>query len=230
MTDFDQRLATLSHRQKECLRLVADHLQSKQIARRLGLRPATVDSHIATALQKLHMSSRREAALAILAAERVDRSPMPDLIDRALDNPAPKDNVRPEPAGMASGRRRRKLILTQSDAGGGGDRDAPRPRAPDRGEPWRPSWRPPKSGMQPVIVRYLLDGLYVSLFFAVMSAVAFGSHLVVLQCEASHVDHTVLLILKGVHYLLVGIDGVGVVTATGFLTFRFILAIKRADD
>jgi hypothetical protein len=81
-----------------------------------------------------------------------------------------------------------------------------------------------------VVIRYLLDGFYISLFFAVMSAVAFGAHWVVIQCEQWHIDPVVLMILRAVSYLLAALDAIGVVTATGFLTYRFIRAIVRADD
>lgn len=84
--------------------------------------------------------------------------------------------------------------------------------------------------MARVIVRYLLDGFYIILFFAVMSAVAFGAHWIVEKCEQSEIDPFVLLVLKWVSYMLVAVDGVGVVLATGLLTFRFIRATMRADD
>lgn len=84
--------------------------------------------------------------------------------------------------------------------------------------------------MAGVIVRYLLDAFYISLFFAVMSAVAFGVHWIVLRIEEWHIDPTVLLILKGVSYLLVVLDAFGVVAATGLLTYRFVRALVNADD
>ena len=53
--------ACLSKRQIECLRGVADHLDSQQIGARLGISPHTVDGHIATAVKTLGARSRRDA-------------------------------------------------------------------------------------------------------------------------------------------------------------------------
>jgi hypothetical protein len=86
------------------------------------------------------------------------------------------------------------------------------------------------SAMARVIVRYLLDGLYTILFFAIMSAVALGANWIVIECEQSSIDPFVLLVLKGVSYMLVVLDGVGVVALTGLLTYSFIRATMRADD
>lgn len=51
----------LSKRQRECLQGVADHLDSQQIAARLGISPHTVDGHIAAAVKALGARSRRDA-------------------------------------------------------------------------------------------------------------------------------------------------------------------------
>jgi hypothetical protein len=87
-----------------------------------------------------------------------------------------------------------------------------------------------QAGMARVVVRYLLDAIYISLVFAVMSTVAFGAHWIVIECERWQIDPTVLLVLKGVSYVLVVLDAVGVVTVTGLLTYRFIRATMKADD
>lgn len=84
--------------------------------------------------------------------------------------------------------------------------------------------------MARVILRYLLDAIYISLFFAVMSAVAFGVQWIVIKCDQWQIDPTVLIVLKGVSYLLVVLDSVGVVTVTGLLTYRFIRATMKAGD
>ena len=89
--------------------------------------------------------------------------------------------------------------------------------------------RSSRSGVGRAVVLFLLDGLYVIVIFGIMSAVAFGAHWVVIQCEQQHIDPIVLWILKVVSYLLAALDAIGVVTATGFLIFRFIRAIVRAD-
>lgn len=53
--------AALSKRQRECLQGVADHLDSQQIAVRLGISPHTVDGHIAASIKALGARSRRDA-------------------------------------------------------------------------------------------------------------------------------------------------------------------------
>ncbi|MGZ8364314.1 MAG: hypothetical protein ACXW3D_10045 [Caulobacteraceae bacterium] len=54
--------------------------------------------------------------------------------------------------------------------------------------------------------------------------------MLVVQCEYANVDHVVILMLKGIHYVLVAIDGIGVLASAGLLTFRFIKALRDADD
>lgn len=52
----------LTDRQRECLVLVAQGYETKEIARQIGLSPDTVDMHVKNALKRLGVSSRREAA------------------------------------------------------------------------------------------------------------------------------------------------------------------------
>jgi DNA-binding CsgD family transcriptional regulator len=59
-------LLGLSERQIECLVLAADGLTSKEIARRIGVAPSTVDNHIRSAAARLQVSSRRDAVRAFL--------------------------------------------------------------------------------------------------------------------------------------------------------------------
>jgi DNA-binding CsgD family transcriptional regulator len=84
----------LTPREREILRLIAAHLQSKEIARALGLSPKTVEMHVLSARRRLSGMSRRDAALAFVAWEggdpgndyrkrpddlaEVPRSPLPD--------------------------------------------------------------------------------------------------------------------------------------------------------
>ncbi|MBN9318251.1 MAG: helix-turn-helix transcriptional regulator [Caulobacterales bacterium] len=58
-------LTLLTPRELDCLRLVALHLTSKAIAKQLGISPYTVDKHLREALQKLGVSTRREAAIVL---------------------------------------------------------------------------------------------------------------------------------------------------------------------
>ena len=58
----EDRLQRLTPRQKDCLRLVARGLQSKSIARELGISPLRVDKHISDSRKILGVSDRAEAA------------------------------------------------------------------------------------------------------------------------------------------------------------------------
>jgi len=73
-------LADLSRRERECLVLVSEGMSSKQIARRLGLSPRTVDLHVARAIRRLGARNRAEA------------------VSRALGRP----QAGPRPAGSGS--------------------------------------------------------------------------------------------------------------------------------
>jgi len=60
---------TLSEGQKACLRLVAQGMSSKEIAKALGLTPQTVDTYVKTSMARLGASNRREAARMLVADE-----------------------------------------------------------------------------------------------------------------------------------------------------------------
>ncbi|HYJ30812.1 MAG TPA: helix-turn-helix transcriptional regulator [Allosphingosinicella sp.] len=60
---------TLSDGQKACLRLVAQGMSSKEIAKALGLTPQTVDTYVKTSMARLGVTSRREAARILVASE-----------------------------------------------------------------------------------------------------------------------------------------------------------------
>ncbi|WP_454713557.1 helix-turn-helix domain-containing protein [Caulobacter segnis] len=76
----------LTPREREILRLIAAHLQSKEIARALGLSPKTVEMHVLSARRRLAGMSRRDAALAFVAWEGGD----------------PGKDYRKQPDGMAA--------------------------------------------------------------------------------------------------------------------------------
>jgi DNA-binding CsgD family transcriptional regulator len=66
------RTTALTQTQKVCLRLVYMHMSSKEIALQLDCSPHTVDAHIKTAMQRLGVGSRREAARELAFAEQID--------------------------------------------------------------------------------------------------------------------------------------------------------------
>ena len=58
----DERIAQLNAGQLDCLRLVDEHLSSKEIAARLQISPHTVDQRIRQSLQILGVERRAHAA------------------------------------------------------------------------------------------------------------------------------------------------------------------------
>jgi DNA-binding CsgD family transcriptional regulator len=70
----DEAISKLTVRQRDCLRLVLEHKQSKEIGRELGISPMTVDNHFRSAIQTLGVSNRLEAALMLAAFEGRDAS------------------------------------------------------------------------------------------------------------------------------------------------------------
>lgn len=64
----------LTARQRDCLRLVLHHMQSKEIGRELGISPMTVDNHFRSAIQILGVSNRLEAARLLDAHEHGEPS------------------------------------------------------------------------------------------------------------------------------------------------------------
>ncbi|MFN3879311.1 MAG: helix-turn-helix transcriptional regulator [Brevundimonas sp.] len=65
---INERLNRLTRQERRCLEGVADHLQASQIADRLGLATATVESHLAQARRKLGVTSSRAAVQLIRQA------------------------------------------------------------------------------------------------------------------------------------------------------------------
>jgi DNA-binding CsgD family transcriptional regulator len=59
----------LTPREREILRLIAQHRQSKEIARLLQLSPKTVEMHVLSARRRVGGLNRRDAALAFVAWE-----------------------------------------------------------------------------------------------------------------------------------------------------------------
>jgi len=65
-----EAISKLTARQRDCLRLVLRHMQSKEIGRELGISPMTVDNHFRSAIQTLGVASRLEAARLLEAYEQ----------------------------------------------------------------------------------------------------------------------------------------------------------------
>lgn len=68
-----ERIKTLNPGQLAVLRLVDQHLGSKEIGLRLGISPHTVDQRIRTAIRILGVARRQEAARLVAAAEPYQR-------------------------------------------------------------------------------------------------------------------------------------------------------------
>lgn len=89
------RVARLTKRQRECLRLVYRHMETKEIARELGISPDGVTQRIKAAMRILGVNRRKDAALILAKAEATD--PYPPLVYPPRDIATP-----PQPAIMAA--------------------------------------------------------------------------------------------------------------------------------
>ena len=66
------RVARLTEGQRECLRMVYRHMETKEIARVLEISPDGVNQRIKTAMRTLEVQRRRDAALILAEAEGTD--------------------------------------------------------------------------------------------------------------------------------------------------------------
>ena len=64
-----ERIERLTDKQRECLRMVYRHMETKEIARVLGLGPDAVTQRIKTAMKTLGVDRRRDAARILAEAE-----------------------------------------------------------------------------------------------------------------------------------------------------------------
>jgi DNA-binding CsgD family transcriptional regulator len=80
---MEQRVARLSEGQRECLRMVYRHMETKEIARVLGLSPDGVTQRIKAAMRILGVDRRRDAALILAEAEGTE--PYPSLVYPSRD-------------------------------------------------------------------------------------------------------------------------------------------------
>lgn len=81
--DWRNQAASLPEGHKACLRLVAQGMSSKEIAKQTGLAPLTVDTYLKQAIGRLGVSNRRDAARRLLELEGSQNSvsPTPPLAD-----------------------------------------------------------------------------------------------------------------------------------------------------
>ncbi len=218
ISEMRTRIDSLSPRQRQILILVAQHFTSKEIARLLNVRPATVDNYIADALKRLRVLNRREAATLMIDLGYTTGLPDPATHSAATWN-RPRENL---PT-------RRRTLRFQ----GAANRLAALFRGlnnlPEDGDDDR-SAGASNGGTPLALLRFFFDAIYIILFFAVMSSAAYGVDLIIAQWEQRHIDPVVLVILRGVSYVLVILDAIGVVAATGLLTLRFIRSFWRAND
>src|SRR3954464_9523212 len=77
------RIQRLTDKQRECLRMVYRHMETKEIARVLGLSPDGVTQRIKTAMQTLGADRRRHAARILAEAEGL--SPYPREVYQSRD-------------------------------------------------------------------------------------------------------------------------------------------------
>jgi DNA-binding CsgD family transcriptional regulator len=89
-----ERVERLSAGQLDCLRLVDQHLSSKEIAGELGISPHTVDQRIRQSLQILGVERRTQAARIVAQY----RGPYQRLIHQSPYIPAEAPNGQPEAA------------------------------------------------------------------------------------------------------------------------------------
>lgn len=88
-----QTLPALSEGEKQCLHLVAQGFNSKEIARRLHVSEHTVDQRVRTSLRKYGVPSRKEAAR-LFASAQPAMDP-PTAIQPASDHP-PQTQAQPQ--------------------------------------------------------------------------------------------------------------------------------------
>jgi DNA-binding CsgD family transcriptional regulator len=88
------RIERLTDKQRECLRMVYRHMETKEIARALGLSPDGVAQRIKTAMKTLGVDRRRDAARILAEAEGL--APYPRQVYQSRDIASA-----PEPAMLA---------------------------------------------------------------------------------------------------------------------------------
>tara|TARA_R110000824_G_scaffold353214_4_gene540331 strand:- start:2223 stop:2759 length:537 start_codon:yes stop_codon:yes gene_type:complete len=106
----------LNDGQRDCLRLVLAHHNSKEIARELGVSPHTVDQRLRTAMRILDVQSRFEAARKFAALDMEDR--YQPLIYQMSDVERRRKNEKPDPSTGRTASNRTGSINGISDVDG----------------------------------------------------------------------------------------------------------------
>ena len=84
--------------------------------------------------------------------------------------------------------------------------------------------------MPRALLKFLLDAIYVVLFFFVMTGAAYGVGLVVRFCEHTGLDPFVFGILRILEIGLVVVDAVGVIIVATILMLRFVRSVLSAEE
>lgn len=106
-------IQALTEKEKQTLRLIVRGHDAKSTARSLGLSVHTINERLRDARRKMAVSSSREAARLLLAAESADAGWLPDFVgDKTIGDDAPPhpDNADAAPT-HGAGRRRRLWML-----------------------------------------------------------------------------------------------------------------------
>ncbi len=108
----------LNDGQRDCLRLVLAHLNSKEIARELGVSPHTVDQRLRTAMRILNAQSRFEAARIFAALDR-ENTYQPLIYQLSAVEPARKNGKQDPSAGRIRSERAGTIDDVEYADGGG---------------------------------------------------------------------------------------------------------------
>jgi len=108
----------LNDGQRDCLRLVLAHLNSKEIARELSISPHTVDQRLRTAMRILNAQSRFEAARTFAALDR-ENIYHPLIYQRSAIEPASKSGEQ-DPSSRRTGNEKTGVMDDGVSADSGG--------------------------------------------------------------------------------------------------------------
>jgi hypothetical protein len=84
--------------------------------------------------------------------------------------------------------------------------------------------------MHQALTKFVLDAVYIVLFFSIMSAAALGAGLILRLCEALGLDPIVVMILRVLEVILAVLDAVGVIMAAIVLLRNFALALTATEQ